>query len=219
MAAARNGVTIERVVAKLAEIAFADARQLSELRRRCCRHCWGADHRYQRTAGEMERARLAHAKELDAGRAAGAFDEMGGIGFHGKAAPNPDCPECFGDGAAQPHFNDTRTLTASAAALYAGVKVTKEGIEIKTHNQTEALAQLARFCVRVPDMPPIQGAEDCVNAQAAVLAAVASGAILPSGAQVLSSLIEAQRRAYETGELAQRLVALEALLKQNGGSP
>jgi len=58
-------------------------------------------------------------------------------------------------------------------------------------------------------IPKIESAEDCLKAQAAVLNAVAAGDILPSEGQVMSGLIDAQRKAYETQELAKRLDALE----------
>jgi len=62
-------------------------------------------------------------------------------------------------------------------------------------------------------LPKIQSAEDCVQAQSTVIAAVAGGEMLPSEAQLLSSLIEAQRRAYETDDLVKRLAALEEKLQ------
>lgn len=61
-------------------------------------------------------------------------------------------------------------------------------------------------------IPRIAGAEDCTEAQAAVLNAVAAGEILPGEGQALSGLIENQRRAYETTELSKRLEAIEQQL-------
>lgn len=54
-------------------------------------------------------------------------------------------------------------------------------------------------------IPIIASADDCTQAQAAVLNAVAAGEILPSEGQVVSGLIEAQRRAFETSDLAQQM--------------
>lgn len=64
----------------------------------------------------------------------------------------------------------------------------------------------------VVTLPTIAGPEDCTRAQAAVLNAVAAGEVLPGAGQVLSGLIENQRRAYETTELAARLSAIEQQL-------
>lgn len=54
-------------------------------------------------------------------------------------------------------------------------------------------------------IPKIESAVDCRQAQAAVVNAVAAGDMLPSEGQAISSLIEAQRRAFETTELAQQM--------------
>lgn len=59
-------------------------------------------------------------------------------------------------------------------------------------------------------VPKITGPDDCTTAQAAVLNAVACGEMLPSEGQVLSGLIEAQRRAYETTALAKQLADIQA---------
>lgn len=68
-------------------------------------------------------------------------------------------------------------------------------------------------------IPKIESAEDCVKAQAAVVNAVAAGEILPSDGQAMSGLIEAQRRAYETHELAKRLEAIEEAINSKDGRP
>lgn len=68
-------------------------------------------------------------------------------------------------------------------------------------------------------IPTIRNAEDCVKAQAAVLNAAAAGDLLPSEAKLMSELIEGQRKAYETHELAARLDAIEATLKDKGARP
>ena len=131
-------------VALLDDIAQADTRELVEIHRDACRYCWGIGHRYQRTAAELERAQADHAAAQQADANLDAFDPQGGGGFNGKAKPSPECPECFGDGIARVHIHDTRTLSPRAARIFAGAKVTKDGIEIKTHSQVEALQLLAR---------------------------------------------------------------------------
>ena len=61
-------------------------------------------------------------------------------------------------------------------------------------------------------LPKITGAEDCTKAQAAVLNDVAAGEMLPGEGQVMSALIENQRRAYETTDLNKRMEAIEQQL-------
>lgn len=65
-------------------------------------------------------------------------------------------------------------------------------------------------------LPSVGNAEDCVSAQTKVLAAVAAGDLLPSEGEALAGLIEQQRRSLETSQLANRMAAVEALLKQEG---
>lgn len=62
-------------------------------------------------------------------------------------------------------------------------------------------------------IPKIESADDCVKAQAAVLNAAAAGEIMPSEARLMADLIEAQRKAYETHDLAKRLEAIEDAIK------
>ncbi len=68
-------------------------------------------------------------------------------------------------------------------------------------------------------LPKIDGAEDCAKAQGAVLHAVANGDLLPSEAKVLADLIEGQRRAFETTDLAKRLADIEEQLNLKGQRP
>lgn len=63
-------------------------------------------------------------------------------------------------------------------------------------------------------LPAISAVEDCATAQAMVLAAVATGDLLPSEGEALAGLIEQQRRSLETSDLAQRLAAIEEQLKE-----
>lgn len=72
--------------------------------------------------------------------------------------------------------------------------------------------------IRYP-LPAISTAEDCTRAQAAIVNAAAAGSMLPTEAQLLSGLIENQRRAYETTELAKRLAAIEDQLKKGAQTP
>ncbi len=65
-------------------------------------------------------------------------------------------------------------------------------------------------------LPEITDAASCAKAQSAVLRAVASGEIPPSEGQTMSTLIENQRRAFETTEVAERLEKIEELLGKKG---
>ncbi len=59
-------------------------------------------------------------------------------------------------------------------------------------------------------LPNTISAAGIVEAQAAILEAVAVGDILPGEATALAGIVEARRKAIETAELEARIAALEA---------
>jgi len=144
--AERTQITADQVLRRWRDIAFADANELIEYRRVCCRHCHGVDHHYQWVdESEFQRVvtRILAEAEPDGPKPV-LPTEAGGFGFDAKADPHEDCPECNGEGHGVPHIHDTRRLRPAARALYAGVKVTKDGIEIKMKDQDKALENIAR---------------------------------------------------------------------------
>jgi len=66
------------------------------------------------------------------------------MGFVGNRDPHSECPECWGEGVGRPFLTDIRKLGRESLQLYAGVKQTKDGLEIQMHNQADALDKLAR---------------------------------------------------------------------------
>lgn len=142
--AARTGISGDRVLERLWGIATADPRELIELHRRCCRHCYGEGHRWQFTARELLDAEIQHAKEREADPNLGNFNPQGGEGFDPRKDPHPECPECHGEGIEQVIPKDSRDLSPQARLLFAGVKTTQHGLEIKTHNQVDALLNVGR---------------------------------------------------------------------------
>ena len=67
-------------------------------------------------------------------------------------------------------LKDTRTLSQQAAALYAGAKVTKHGIEVQMHSKMDAIEKLAKH-LGVYEKDNQQKADPL----AALLARIASG--------------------------------------------
>lgn len=134
----KTGITAERALKEAWAIVTADARELVEYHITCCRHCHGLDFGFQRTQSEYER----DLKEFEEGDQADEWDSKGGVGFDPNRDPNPACPECFGKGRGVTHINDTRKLSKDAAVLYAGIKQTKEGIEVKMHSKMDALEKV-----------------------------------------------------------------------------
>lgn len=142
-ACATLGLTADSLVARMALMALADPRELVRYRRTGCRYCWGEGHQYQYTAREYDQL---VASAMDAALKKGleyvAPPQAGGVGFRRNAEPNPECPECCGEGVGEVHVADMADLSPLGAALFAGAKVTKDGFEIKTHNQLDALKAL-----------------------------------------------------------------------------
>lgn len=147
----RAQLTADEVLERIRDIAEADPNELIELRRICCRYCYGKGHRYQRTPAELERERKEFEAKIDAAESDALkaaelkdeFDEEGGIGWDPRREPNENCPECFGEGQIKPYPKDSRDLSPAARRLYAGVKETQHGLEIKMRDQDGMLRLLA----------------------------------------------------------------------------
>lgn len=150
----RTGATTEELVRELLSIMRADPRELVEYLVGACRYCHGLDHRYHRTQAEYDRDLAAfeeHGKlprrlrrSKDASEAQD-WDAEGGPGYDQKLAPHEDCPECGGRGVGHTIIKDTRLLSVDAARLYAGVKESKDGIEVKMHSKSDAIEKLAKY--------------------------------------------------------------------------
>lgn len=150
----RTEITQDMVLHRYWQIATADPRKLIEYRRCACRYCYGKYHQYQwrdeqEFAEEYQRAVELQEKyfEQDDEAAANAVvfpNNKGGYGFNPTYTPHPKCPKCFGDGHGEAKALDTRQFDAQSAMLYAGVKVTREGIEIKMQDQLKALESVAK---------------------------------------------------------------------------
>lgn len=144
----RIGFTADDALAMAADILRADTRELVDFKVGCCRFCYGAGNRYQRTTGEMERDREAHQSRIERRIERNkdyvdpGFDEQGGDGFDVRNDPNTECPACGGDGVGRVVIKDTRKISKAAAALYAGVKEGKDGIEIKFHDKSAILEKM-----------------------------------------------------------------------------
>lgn len=142
---ARVQMTADQVLEELATIAQADANDLVEYRLGSCRYCYGEGHRYQRTPSEMARYEreftLLNEDRAKKGEPTELFDPEGGVGYDPRKPPHPDCIECFGEGIGRPIFKDTAKASRAARRLYDGVKVTKDGFEMKLRSRDHALDQ------------------------------------------------------------------------------
>ena len=175
----RVKVTQDEVLKWWWDIATADATQLTEHHRGCCRYCWGLGHNYQwRDAVEFKEA-----EEKVAGKEGAKLpQDTGGYGYDGTVDPNPDCPRCNGVGIGRSVFHDTRDLTGAERRLFAGIKEGKSGLEVITRNQDEAMKMVAQHLGMLktktelsgPNGEPIQhnhtvSAEDLTDEQLAAI--------------------------------------------------
>lgn len=144
IAAKANEVGVTEVLAGYLDVLRADPRKLIAYHRGACRYCYGDGHRYQHTPAEFEREQKEHLVKLAIDPLLGEFDPKGGIGFDPRKPPHQECPECHGDGEGRPIVGDTRGFSREELALYAGVKVKKDGIEVVMADRMAALAQVAR---------------------------------------------------------------------------
>lgn len=135
----RTQITADMVLQKWWDLANVDANELVEYRRDNCRHCWGIGYAYQWTEAEFEEAeRKATSKNGD------MPTNEGGFGFLPTRAPNPECPECAGEGHGEIHVHDTRRLKGAARALYAGVHQGKDGLKVLLEDRSKALDNVAK---------------------------------------------------------------------------
>jgi phage terminase small subunit len=141
--------------------AFADPRELSEHYRGACRFCHGRFNRWQYTAGEWDGIITKyidkHERALERGLSPPSEpDAKGGTGYNPNADPNPNCPECGGEGRGRTIIKDTRHLSPAGVALFAGVEETKDGIEVKMHDQIKAREMLAKIAKLFDDATTVK---------------------------------------------------------------
>lgn len=144
--AERTEITQDMVLERWWQIATANPNELMQYRRTNCRHCHGKHHEYQWiNEDEYQQAcdaELRHAQKD--GREPQLPSDIGGYGFNATVTPHAGCTVCFGEGHGRVHFNDSREVKGSALLLYAGAKISKDGIEVKVHDQAKALENVAR---------------------------------------------------------------------------
>lgn len=182
----RTQITADKVLERLWNIAIADPNELQQVRRLNCRHCHGIDHKFQwKDEAEYEKMFAAVAAEEEAiqqddpnYRATYPSDE-GGYGFIPVAQPHEECPKCWGEGNLDVFFADTRQLSPQAQALYAGVKQTKDGFEVKTQDQGQALVSVARHLGMFNDKVTLLG--DAENPLEVLLRSLPGNTLKPNG--------------------------------------
>lgn len=136
------------------DVILADPNELTKHRRVNCRHCWGTKHKYQWRDQNEYAAKVAEALDHNAkieekgnrsrAKPVAIPDSDGGFGFNRTRSPHPDCSVCAGEGEGDVYIGDTSKLSERGKALYAGVKVTRDGIQILMQDKQKAQDMLAR---------------------------------------------------------------------------
>lgn len=199
--AERAGYSAQEALQLTADILRADPRELVEYRRGCCRYCHGKRHFYQRTDGELESDRQKHAANVarrqrsDKEYEDPGFNEQGGAGFDASLDPHPECPDCGGEGIGRVVVKDTRNLSREAAALYAGVRVTKDGVEVRMHDKMVAVDKMFRYHGLYEADNKLSATQ---AADPAVLAAL--GEAMERSREQYAALIEKRRQEGFTGD-------------------
>lgn len=139
-------VTVDDVVRRFREIAFADIANVVGLHIRACRFCYGRRNAYPSRTADEYRACLEQTRKDSASlsiKESGGSPE-GGYEYDANLPPSPDCPECDGEGIPRIVFKDTRLFTDSERAVFAGAVETRYGVNYRFHNQMVALHELAK---------------------------------------------------------------------------
>ena len=155
----RTEITADKVLQRWWDIATADPNDIIHLRRVCCRHCFGKEYQYQWRDEEEYALAVDRAEKLakEVEKEPIIPSNAGGYGFDRLAKPNPECPYCRGEGNPELHIEDTRDLGPKAKLLYAGIKQTQAGIEVKFQDQAKALENVARHLGMFVDKKEITG--------------------------------------------------------------
>jgi phage terminase small subunit len=149
---AKFEATVEFVIREWMDVATADPRELIHTRVGCCRYCWGIGHK--REWMEHEYATTLNEALLN-NFLPPAFE--GGLGYSPTREPNTGCPKCKGEGIPRTVITDSRKLSPKAAKLYAGVKQTKDGIEIKMRDQDKARDNISKYLGMLVERKELSG--------------------------------------------------------------
>ncbi|NDY89748.1 terminase small subunit [Ideonella livida] len=166
------GISIEEYARETMAMATADPQELMQMRRVCCRYCHSPDP----TKPLMKPSEVTAARQEHEARRAELLAKSGKdvmpefeepvAWYNPKQDPNPECLECRGEGEVQPFFADTRALKGSARKLFRGLRVGKDGLEMKTADQDAHWANMGRIIGAFKDRDQEPDATDVASAAA-----------------------------------------------------
>lgn len=153
----KAGITFEKHIEYVANIAYGDPSEIAEIVVVNCRYCHGIAHRYQYKDGEYDKLVKTEMKAwMEKKDIHGRFtreqlekdwgfippSDEGGLGFDEWREPDPMCPECGGEGERRIQIHPS----AVNHPLFAGVSYDKNGnLIVKFRNQDAALEHLSKL--------------------------------------------------------------------------
>lgn len=136
--AAASVVRAVEILRDLADISQTDRNEIIKHTRHNCRHCHGADYKYQwKDAAEFAREFDAYCRQQaepkDTKRAKNWCpiarpDASGGFGYNVNADPAPGCPMCYGEGFVKVTIADTTKLSPAALKCIKSISQDKDGV-------------------------------------------------------------------------------------------
>lgn len=126
-----------------------DANELSRMWVHCCPVCWAQNVPAQSTITAIYQERLKwedNESKLEAtveGYRARPFPEDKYEEWDKRKEPNPDCPNCHGNGFSEVVYGDTKNLSPIGKIMYNGVTVGKGGVNFILMSKENALKNLA----------------------------------------------------------------------------
>lgn len=145
----RSQMSVVDVFQEWLDIIRADPTELVTIRRVNCRHCWGRDHKYRwRDSDEFAAVQAEvldwNSKPEHATTKRPLPVDDGGYGWRKNHQPNAYCPKCDGEGHLDLWIADLATVSPQALKLFAGIKQTQHGIELKLHDRMSAIENVAK---------------------------------------------------------------------------
>lgn len=155
----RVNIRHDDVIRRWWTLANADPNELASVIVGSCRYCHGEDNKYQWIdEAEFDRAQTAYFDLPDEQRGKRPAPTIaGGFGYKWRNAPNEHCMHCDGFGHSRTVIRDTTELSEPGQLLFAGVKETPHGIEIKMHDRMEAMTNVARHLGMFPSKVELSG--------------------------------------------------------------
>ena len=142
--ATKIGLDPDAIMQVWAKALTFDTNEIIQHRRRCCPFCYSTDGKPQRAMDEYYDEKYKYDKRRLFKPDLPEFPPYEGEWWNRSLPPNPDCPNCHGEGEPYVWIADTRYLSPFAKYMYCGIKTVKGEIEVIMLNKEKAAENLAK---------------------------------------------------------------------------